>query len=527
MRLVVSHQLKLWTGFVCILLFFFPFFLQKTNLLASDLGRHITNGRIILQEHAVFSNNRYSYTMPERAAPNHHWLFGVIAYLIEQRADFAGLTLLSATLYTAAVGVGVLTAWQYARFRSVAVAAGILAPLVTMRFEVRPEAFSLLFFATEVWLLSMWQQKKLSASLVLGSLFGIAVLWVNIHIFFSLQAVLIAAFFMSAVLSKDWQQLRVLLGAAACITLGSLLNPLGLEGALYPARIFGEYGYRVAENQPVWFLLGYSSNPHYIYVCLALVLLLVLCVWFSLQLLRTQKARLQSTLTPHILLTLLFTLFTARMIRFEQILFLSALPLAGYSVSVLFRIYTNWQKNFKQKELATSVLSFAGVCIAIAMLGSSLWSPFKQFGLGLMPANRASGDFFKKTGLQGPLFNNFDIGSYLIYELYDDEHVFVDNRAEAYSDELFVQYRNAQQDQAAWNALAEEYNIQVIFFNRNESTEWAQEFLVARVKDRENWVPVFVDPYSIIFVKNTPENAAIIEQYALPKSMFGIKKNSE
>ena len=60
-----------------------------------------------------------------------------------------------------------------------------------------------------------------------------------------------------------------------------------------------------------------------------------------------------------------------------------------------------------------------------------------RVGIGLEEANSAAAEFFRKEKIQGPIFNNFDVAGYLVYHLYPDHRVFVDNRPEAYPCGLF------------------------------------------------------------------------------------------
>lgn len=80
-----------------LLLWFGVLLSQKIDLTTADLGRHIANGRIILhgdwqQKRAVLTTNFYSYTLPQQPFINHHWLSGVLFYLIYQALGFGGLS---------------------------------------------------------------------------------------------------------------------------------------------------------------------------------------------------------------------------------------------------------------------------------------------------------------------------------------------------------------------------------------------------------------------------------------------------
>jgi len=145
-------------------------------------------------------------------------------------------------------------------------------------------------------------------------------------------------------------------------------------------------------------------------------------------------------------------------------------------------------------------------------------------GLGLMPGNSLSAEFFIKNNIKGPIFNNYDIGSYLIFYLFPKERPFVDNRPEAFSSSFFKDiYIPAQEDESAWKKIDSIYNFNVIFFNRNDITPWAQPFLIRRLDDSE-WAPVFVDLYTIIFLKRNSQNENLIEKYQIPKKFFRVTK---
>ncbi|MBU1017152.1 hypothetical protein KJ678_03275 [Patescibacteria group bacterium] len=64
------------------------------------------------------------------------------------------------------------------------------------------------------------------------------------------------------------------------------------------------------------------------------------------------------------------------------------------------------------------------------------------------------------------------------------------------------------------------YKFNTIYFYRHDITPWAQPFLIKRLGDI-NWVPVYVDDFVLIMVKNNGENKNIIDKYELPKSIFG------
>ena len=122
----------------------------------------------------------------------------------------------------------------------------------------------------------------------------------------------------------------------------------------------------------------------------------------------------------------------------------------------------------------------------------------------------------------GPIFNDYDIGGYLLFHLFPKEKVFIDNRPEVYPADFFEKtYIPMQEDETIWEENQQKYGFNAIFFSINDATPWAQKFLIERVKDNE-WAPVFVDNYAIIFVKRTEANKGIIEKFEIPKEKFNI-----
>jgi len=146
-----------------------------------------------------------------------------------------------------------------------------------------------------------------------------------------------------------------------------------------------------------------------------------------------------------------------------------------------------------------------------------------RFGFGLMEGNNQSAQFIRDNNLEGLIFNNYDIGGYLIYHFYPQEKVFTDNRPEAYPISHFQEiYIPAQQDNSAWQNLDNQYNFNMIFFSPRDYTPWSQQFLVSRVQD-DNWATVYFDSYAIIFLKRNKLNQSIIEQYEIPKQFFNVR----
>ena len=113
------------------------------------------------------------------------------------------------------------------------------------------------------------------------------------------------------------------------------------------------------------------------------------------------------------------------------------------------------------------------------------------------------------------MFNNFDIGGYLIWRLYPQEKVFVDNRPEAYSVKFFSEtYKPMQENKEKWLEFSEKYSINFIFFGHTDNTPWGQSFLNDIVKNQD-WKIVYINEDAIIFVKNNKKNSNIVSEFSI------------
>jgi hypothetical protein len=323
-------------------------------------------------------------------------------------------------------------------------------------------------------------------------------------------------------LKKD----RVSLAKLKVITLVGLaslgvifLNPHGLEGVLQPLQINQNYGYRVLENQNLFFIERVTQNPVIIYFKIAFGALVLSWLWWVIKFVREKRSVRDENVVSRVIFSLVLSFLGWSMLRNLTFSALFLLPLIASNIGTLnlFKI-----RSTQQQYWLIPVVVTLGIFLLVA--SPNYWE-YRQSGIGLRQGVESAGSFFKQNGLSGPIFNNYDIGGYLIYELYPKEKVFVDNRPETYPVEFFQKvYIPSQEEESKWKELDAQYKFNAIIFYRHDLTPWAQKFLISRVQDN-NWAPVFVDDYNIIFVKRNEQNLEIIKRSALPEEMFKVSNN--
>jgi len=504
---------------ILLLVYLALFFTQKIYFTNADLGRHIKNGEICLKNGFPISTNYYSYTESNFPVINHHWGSGVIFYLVWKLFSFSGLTILNITLKIVTFLIFFSVAVRKSNIY-IALLFGILAiPLIGFRVEIRPEVFSLLFLGIYYYVLNRFEDRKTSFKLMMFILLPLQIIWCNLHLFFAMGFFLAGIYWVSGVFqkNKNAKYYFFLLIGLVCV---SVLNPYGFKGVFEPFLILREYGYTIAENMSVIFMQKrFPNNFYYLYFEL---LFIVLVLSFIFRVRQTKKI---APLILNLLLIAFFSILSWKAIRGIPLFGLFFLPIISGNIFLILQSKTEKTKKAFQK---VSVV-FSVVLLATAFcLPRTYCSPFKGYnGTGLFSGVNQAAVFFKNNHLSGPIFNNYDIGGYLIYHLFPGEKVFVDNRPEAYSVAFFNELYNPMlEEDAKWSQIDQKYDFNCIFFYRHDSTPHGQPFLIKRIKD-PRWVPVFVDYYNIILLKRNNRNRKIINKYQLPNSMFSIKKNEK
>lgn len=494
----------------------------KIDLFTADLGRHIKNGEIILTgsaeaRHAVLTTNYYSYT--EGSAPfiNHHWLSGVFFFLVFKIADFPGLSI----FYIACVAGAFLLIVDLARKKVGPLAllsiSLVALPIIASRAEVRPEAFTYLFVALFIWIVWRFSEGTLNRRwLWLLSL--LQFLWVNLHIGFILGLFILGVFFITLLLQRDFLKAKYLGFAAGASGLATLLNPSFLSGALYPFRIFGFYSYRVFENQSISFLSTLGVGNPFTFSAYKILLALVLISYILAAFVHWRKIAL-----PIFIVNVAFGVMGWIAIRDFPLFGLVGVMALVLNIPILRESGGSMDRLLRRDDfsvLVFIVLTLTGAVLSIGLIAGRS----SNFGIGIPKETMNAAYFFKEHNLQGPIFNNYDIGGYLIYTLFPAEKVFFDNRPEAYTVQFVDEkYKAAMEDPKAFKALDEQYAFNVIFFYYRDYTPWGQAFITKKVFDPE-WAPVYVDADALILLKRNKRNDAIIRAYEVPQEIFTISQ---
>jgi hypothetical protein len=357
--------------------------------------------------------------------------------------------------------------------------------------KVRPESFGYIIFAI---LLILFFLKETKYTRWIAPV--LIVLWTNFHISFAFAAPLLIAYTCKEYVLYRKDKKNNLKNSLWCVGLSTLaifINPSGWKGVLAPLSIFTNYGYRVVENQNIFFLIPRVFQWMYIYHIIAVAIIFGFFIWWII--FHKKQKNININILFLGIITLIFGIGGMVMVKNIPFFILSGIPtlaLMLHGVSFPQKIKLFFNENLKTTIILLFI--FGMLFIPIFFLKNN------RIQMRTIESGRNAVNFFLAHNIPGNIFNNFDIGGYLDYRLYPKYKTFVDNRPEAFPKEFFDEYIAIQEQKNIREKAFIKYDIQSIIFSHRDLTPWAQEFLKQMISDK-NWKAVYFDDYAVIFVK--------------------------
>jgi hypothetical protein len=548
---------------IAIVLLFLATIPLLTKIFTSDFGTHIAIGRQIVQTRSIPDKEFLNYPSLGIDSPNPVWLFQALLYLVFAAGGPVGVSFLCW-----AVVFGVL----YFIYRScllrganpilAVVAIFAFSGFLRIRIQPRPEIFTYLFISLTIFLFSEFFYGKRKR--LIYAFPALLLVWANSHPTY-LMAFLLCGIFTADYLARAawnrelaWESMKMwvlppfIVGVAGLVVCG--LNPNGYESILAPIQTItrGAVGggsssimMSISELTPV------KGTGFYVYYKAAIVF-----AAFSLAL-GTAGKRL------YLLDLFLFAIAfkgaydSARAVSMMG-LFLS--PGASLHVTGFLDRVKEWTsrravaipgkaagrekgrrkgkgkgKSDKGRQApresapARSSRPFpwwktAGALIVAAFLlfgGRTLSFSFSQleYGIGLTEHkfSLAAGEFLRKNPIPGNMFNFFDIGGFLDWQVYPQVLTFTDGRT--YNQQVFMEHQIVTGAMDGWKEVLEKYDVNYIVIKSMDSSGMVLPVVGALAND-SGWSLVFADGLFLIFVRNTQENMEYIRKHEVSKSLI-------
>jgi hypothetical protein len=458
------------------------------NIEALDFGWHLKAGEYIWATKSIPTHDIFTYTADGNRWVDSHWLFQLALYGAHSAAAIPGVVLLRVSVVVATFALLISTVYRR-EYLPVSILVCLLALFVShQRFLIRPELVSLLFLAVFLRFLERFPEHPRRSLVVIPTCQAI---WANMHGLHVLGAVVVGCYLAGEVLQvlahRLWpriadaptspRELRQKGLLFALVLLAFLVNANGVDGILYPYKIWGElrgeasYFPNVQELRSPFSVTKPILHPVVFYKAFLVVSILALAAqWRRLRL---------ADLLPYLVFLYLSTLALRNMALFAVV----ATPVTIHNLhSILDSLRERRVRRFSTQRrvaVATAVSTLAlaaGVWAAIT--SSQLWAQVHQgrsFGIGVSGYFPAELIGYLRT-IDGNLFNSPDLGGYLIWQLYPDKKVAMDGRWEVYGADLPGVLR-AYRNPTAFAELAKRHDISAVLLGETRPASTMAQWL--------------------------------------------------
>ncbi len=464
------------------------FAMAARNVTDPDVWWHLRTGQLILQNHAVFHADPYSFTKFGQPWVNHEWLSDIIIFTVYKAAGWPGLIVLFAAITTATFML--LFARSYGPPYLAAALAVWGAIASAPSWGVRPQTFSVFLAGSFLLILERCSGRpNLWWYLVPGTL-----LWVNLHGGYAIGIALMVLFLIGDSLDvvfgfEEWSKSRekiknLGIALAACLAIIPL-NPYGTRMYWYPLQTLH------SQSMQGYISEWLSPNFHDGMFLPLLSMLLAIFVAAAISPLR---------LRPREILLLAATTWAAlHSGRHIAIFVLVAVPL----LSRLIHAWPSQRRGSAFPAKSASAILTLRLCNGLVLAGFLAFTliRLRQVVAGQVDAEaRAfpSGaiSFISKNRLPGPLLNHYNWGGYLIWKVYPEYRVYIDGRTDLYGD-AFMDQSGATYNLSneSWREPLEKWQIRSVILPPNAP-------LVSALRCQSRWREVYDDPQAVIFERD-------------------------
>ncbi len=161
------------------------------------------------------------------------------------------------------------------------------------------------------------------------------------------------------------------------------------------------------------------------------------------------------------------------------------------------------------------------VLALVAFGGTTLAFSFSQleYGVGITEHKFSfkAAEFLRKYPIPGKMFNFFDIGGFLDWQLYPGALTFLDGRT--YNQQVFMEHQSVTAGMPGWEQVIDKYGITYIVLKTMDSSGMILP-IVPILANSPDWSLVFSDGLFVIFVRNTPELRDYIQAHGIPKGIL-------
>lgn len=536
-----------------------------TKIFTSDFGTHIAIGREIVRTLSVADKEFLNYPSLGMPQSNPVWLFQAVLYLVHSAGGEYAVSFLVWAL-TAGICLLIHRATVIRGANPLLAFLAILAfsGFLRIRIQPRPEIFTYFFISLTIYLLTEYYFGRRRRLIYLFP--PLMVVWANSHPSYLIAFLLCGAFFLDALIRSAWRKefspdllkgwvVPPLVTVAAGLLLCGL-NPAGYEMILAPIHAIARGGGGASGPDPVMmsiseltpvkgtgFFIYYKAAALFVLVSLLLgipgrrIYLLDLFLFAISFKGAWDSARAVSMmglfLSPGISLHMTGFLERVREWSRERERRMAA-PLekrSGKGKGAGKRARQGREKEIapppgarpaavsRQGPRHAVAAAMVLACLAFGVTTLSFSFSQLEYGIGVTEHKFSFGaaEFLRKNPVKGNMFNFFDIGGFLDWQLYPAALTFLDGRT--YNSKVFMEHQQVTGAMPGWEEILRRYGVTYIVTKAMDSSGMVLPLVPALSSDPK-WSLVYADGLFLVFVRNTPENAEYIRRHEVPKMVL-------
>jgi hypothetical protein len=451
-----------------------------------DLWWHLRTGELIVQTHAVFHTDPYSFTRFGQPWVDHEWLSQILMFGLYRLAGWGGLIAGFGAVIASAFMVVFLRCPGRPYIAGVITLLGAFASAPS--WGVRPQMLTLLLASVLLLILERsYERPKL-----LWWTPALMLLWVNLHAGYALGIALMALFLVGDGLDvafglKDVPAPRfrsLALAIVLCIAVVPV-NPYGAALYTYPLETLRSRAMQSYIGE--W--LSPNFHQHRYLPALAMILATIALPAISPRRLRPREVLLLSVTTYAAL----------RSVRHIPIYALVAIPLLSAMVLAWL------QKDGVGPRLASKQISMTPVKTVVNVLLLAAFLVFTFVRVRYVIHGQATAEakelpeaavsFIASHRPPAPILNHYNWGGYFIWRLYPEYRVYIDGRADLYGDAFMDDLATTYYLRGdLWRRTFEKWGIRTVVLPPDAP-------VVTALQSLPDWKTVYSDSHAVVLTK--------------------------